>query len=26
LRGGGRHWLKTPDNPVTKVRLRCDFV
>jgi len=26
LRGSGRHWLKTPDNPVTKERLRCDFV
>jgi hypothetical protein len=26
LRRGGRHWLKTPGNPVTKVRLRCDFV
>jgi hypothetical protein len=24
LRGSGRHWLKTPDNPVTKERLRCD--
>jgi len=26
LRGGGRHQLKTLYNPVTKVRLRCDFV
>jgi hypothetical protein len=26
LRGGGRHWLKTPEYPVTKERLRCDFV
>ena len=24
LRGSGRHRLKTPDNPVTKERLRCD--